>query len=46
MDLRTFWENRGQNPDKIFIYYQDEEISYAQTDARINQRGNAFLARA
>ncbi len=44
MDLRTFWENRvGQNPDKVFIYFENEEISYALTDARINQRGNAFL---
>jgi len=44
MDIRTFWENRvKQNLDKIFIYYQDEEISYALTDARINQRGNTFF---
>jgi crotonobetaine/carnitine-CoA ligase len=44
LDLRRFWEGRvKQNPEKVFIYYQGDEITYASTDVRINQRGNAFL---
>lgn len=44
MDMRKFWEDRvGRKPDKIFIYYQEEEISYARTDDFVNRHGNAFL---
>ncbi len=44
MSLRTFWEMRVEkNPDKIFLYYQDEKISYRDFDHRVNQIANAFL---
>lgn len=44
MDLRTFWESKVQkNPDKVFLHYEGEEISYSEFDSRINQAANAFV---
>lgn len=44
MDIRTYWEDKVQkNPEKIFLYYEDEEVSYREFDARINQAANGFL---
>lgn len=44
MNLRTYWETRVQkNPEKIFLYYADEKVSYGEFDARINQVANGFV---
>lgn len=44
MDMRTFWESKVEkNPEKIFLYYGDEQITYSEFDARINQVANGFV---
>jgi len=44
MEIRTFWEARVQkSPDKTFLYYADEKVSYGKFDSRINQAANAFV---
>ncbi len=44
MNLRTFWETKvGKNREKIFLYYEDEKVSYSLFDARVNQAANVFL---
>ena len=44
MNLRTFWETKvGKNREKIFLYYEDEKISYSKFDAKVNQAANVFL---
>lgn len=44
MDFRAFWEDRvSHNPDKVFLYYQDERPSYRQFNVRVNQVANGLL---
>ncbi|MFC1915382.1 AMP-binding protein [Chloroflexota bacterium] len=44
MNLRTFWENKVQkNREKIFLYYEDEKISYSEFDIRVNQVANGLI---
>ena len=44
INLRTYWERKVQkNPSKVFLYYDDEVISYSEFDARVNQAANALL---
>lgn len=44
MNLRTFWETKvRKNPEKTFLYYKDEKVSYSEFDARVNQAANGFL---
>ena len=44
MNMRTFWESRVKmNPDKVFIYSGDEEITYNQVDLKANQVANGLL---
>ncbi len=44
MNLRTFWETRvNNNPDKTFLYYQDEKVSYAEFDAGVNRAANGLI---
>ena len=44
MNLRTFWETKARkNPEKTFLYYKDEKVSYNEFDARVNQVANGFL---
>lgn len=44
MSLPKFWEDRVEkNPDKIFLYHEDEEVNYSLFDARVNQVGNGFV---
>lgn len=32
-----------KNPDKVFLYFEDEQVTYKEFDARVNQRANYFL---
>jgi crotonobetaine/carnitine-CoA ligase len=42
--MRTFWESRVKKiPDKVFIYYGDEKITYKQADEKINQTAHGLL---
>ena len=44
MDMRTFWETKVErNPDKVFLYYGDEEFTYSEVDAKVNQVANDFV---
>ncbi|MFC1952307.1 AMP-binding protein [Chloroflexota bacterium] len=44
MNLRTFWETKAwKNPEKTFVYYEDERVSYSEFDTRVNQIANLFL---
>ena len=44
MDMRTFWETKVEkNPDKVFLYYGDEEVTYSEVDAKVNQMANGFV---
>jgi crotonobetaine/carnitine-CoA ligase len=44
MDMRTFWETKvKKNPDKVFIYTGDEELTYSEVDAKANQVANGLL---
>ncbi|MFH1624152.1 MAG: AMP-binding protein [Pseudomonadota bacterium] len=44
MDMRTFWETKVEkNPDKVFLYYGDEEFTYNEVDAKVNQVANGFV---
>jgi crotonobetaine/carnitine-CoA ligase len=44
MNIRDFLERRVEkNPDKVFLYYEDEKISYQDFDIRVNQAANGFL---
>jgi crotonobetaine/carnitine-CoA ligase len=33
----------AKNPDKVFLYFEDREITYAQFNASINRAANVFL---
>ena len=44
MNIRGFIESKVEkNPDKPFLYFEDEVISYEEFDWKINQVANAFL---
>ena len=44
MNLRTYWETKVQNnPSKIFLYHDDEQIPYSELDERINQVGKGLI---
>ena len=44
MDMRRFWESKVEkNPDKVFVYYADEEFTYSEVDAKVNQVANGFV---
>ena len=44
MNMRTFWEGKVEtNAGKIFLYYGDEEVTYSEFDARINQAANGLV---
>ena len=44
MNIRGFIELKVEkNPDKPFLYFEDEVISYEEFDWKINQVANAFL---
>jgi len=44
MNIRGFIESRVEkNPDKPFLYFEDEVVSYAEFDRKVNQVANAFL---
>lgn len=44
MNIRTFIESKVErNPDKPFLYFEDEVVSYEEFDQKINQAANGFL---
>jgi carnitine-CoA ligase len=44
MNLRDFIEGQvARNPQKTFLFFTDEEISYEKFDGKVNQAANAFL---
>jgi len=44
MNMRTFWEDKVErNAGKIFLYYGDEEVTYSEFDARVNQVANGLV---
>lgn len=44
MNLREFWEGRvGARRDKVFLYFQDQKITYGELDRKTNQVANGFL---
>ncbi|MFH0847057.1 MAG: AMP-binding protein [Chloroflexota bacterium] len=44
MNIRAFWESRvAEHPDKTFIYYKDEKVSYLDFERRVNRVANVFL---
>jgi len=41
MNLRTYWEAKvHNNPSKIFLYHDDEQVPYSELDEKVNQVGN------
>jgi len=43
-NLRTYWEGKvRKNPSKVFLYHDDEVISYEEFDQRVNHAANALL---
>ncbi len=43
-NVRAYWEGKvHKSPTKIFLYYEDEMISYGEFDQRVNQAANVFL---
>lgn len=44
MNIRNFIESKAEkNPDKPFLYFEDEVLTYEEFDQKINQAANAFL---
>lgn len=44
MNVRDFIEAKvGKNPDKPFLYFEDEALSYEEFNHKINQFANGFL---
>lgn len=44
MNIREFIESRVEKtPDKSFLYFEDEAVSYEGFDQKINQAANGFL---
>ena len=44
MNIRNFIESKVEkNPDKPFLYFEDEVLTYEEFDQKINQAANAFL---
>ena len=44
MNLRSFWQAKVQkNPSKVFLYHEEDMISYAEFDRRVNQVANGLL---
>ncbi len=44
MTIRDYLETSvANNPDKIFLYFKDEEISYSKLNSRVNKRANLFI---
>jgi len=44
MNIRDFLESKViHQPDKVYLYYEDQEWTYPQFDKRVNQAANAFL---
>lgn len=44
MNIRNFIESKVEkNPDKPFLYFEDEVLTYEEFDQKINQVANAFL---
>ena len=43
-NLRTYWEAKvRKDPAKVFLYYDDEVVSYGEFDQSVNQSANALL---
>jgi crotonobetaine/carnitine-CoA ligase len=44
MNLRRFWERQaGRNTSNVFLYYEDDRLTFGQFDAIANQVANAFI---
>lgn len=44
MNVRQFLEGKvSKNPDKIFLYFQDQEITYKDFNASVNRVANGLL---
>lgn len=44
MDMRKFWETKVErNPDKVFLYYGDEEVTYSEVETKVNQVANGLV---
>jgi crotonobetaine/carnitine-CoA ligase len=45
MNIRELIENRAQDiPDRIFLFYKDEKISYIEFDREVNRSANMLLS--
>lgn len=43
MHIREFLENRVKNnPNKIFLYFQEQEIAYEDFDKRVNKTAHSL----
>jgi crotonobetaine/carnitine-CoA ligase len=43
MNLRLFWEKRvGKSPSKVYLYYEEDRLTFGEFDDRVNQAANAF----
>ena len=44
MNIREFLESKvKQNPEKIYLFFEDQKWTYQKFDDRVNQAANAFL---
>jgi crotonobetaine/carnitine-CoA ligase len=44
MNIRHFLESKVlRHPDKIYLFFEDQQWTYQQFDARVNQAANGFL---
>jgi crotonobetaine/carnitine-CoA ligase len=44
MNIGEFLESRvSRHPDKVYLYFEDQEWTYQQFNDRVNQAANAFL---
>lgn len=43
-DIRTFWESKvKKNPNKVYLYFANAQLTYSEVDARINQVANGLV---
>ncbi len=44
MNIRAFFERQVEkNPDKVYLYFQDQTMTYRELDQKANQVANGFL---